>query len=374
MTTSSQHESGRESSGNGLMASLRKGNVAATPWIPALVGCILLFVVIMIASSSKSLGVIGSSATVASFAAVVAFGQMLVITGGEGAIDLSIPTVITVSSFLMTVVANGSNGRLVYAVVIVLAVAALVGAVNGIVSVYLKIPAIVTTLAMSFILTSAYTVISGSVGSGAVSPIVSGMARVEVGGVTLYSLIAVLFAVGVWIVVARCGYGWRLSATGQSTKAAVGAGLRPGRARFAALVASSLLAAVVGMLLTGYEGGPSLDMGTTYLVASISAVVIGGTLVAGGRPSTVGCLIGAMFVSLLVTLTNVVNISAGGRDAVEGCVIIGVLAIGGHAAGDRSSRRRFINRRRTTNESQTPVGCAFRGSNMLSRSRNRRMR
>ncbi len=351
MTTSTQHESEHQSRSNGVMAFLRKGSIAANPWIPALVGCVLLFVVIMIASSSKSLGVIGSSATVASFAAVVAFGQMLVITGGEGAIDLSIPTVITFSAYLMTIVANGSNGKLVYAVILVLVVAVLVGVVNGIASVLLKIPAIVTTLAMSFILTSAYSILSGSIGAGTVSPFISGMAKVEVGGVTVFSLIAVLFGIGVWIVVARCGYGWRLSATGQSTRAAVGAGLRPGRARFIALIASSLLASVVGMLLTGYEGGPSLDMGSTYLVACVSAVVIGGTLIAGGRPSTVGCLAGALFVSFLVALTNILNISAGGRDAVEGCVIIGVLAIGGHAAGDRTARRRFINKRRSTNES-----------------------
>jgi ribose transport system permease protein len=92
-----------------------------------------------------------------------------------------------------------------------------------------------------------------------------------------------------------------------------------------------LLAALAGILLGAYVT-PSLDLGNPYLLDSIAAVVIGGTLIAGGRSFVAGVWGGALFLILLVTLLNVLHINAAVQDIVKGILIICVLALAGAGA------------------------------------------
>jgi ribose transport system permease protein len=95
-----------------------------------------------------------------------------------------------------------------------------------------------------------------------------------------------------------------------------------------AYLASGVLAAIGGVLLGAYTG-VALGMGDAYLLTSIIIVVLGGSLIAGGRSNIPGIWGGALFLSLLVTLLNVLQLSAAYQDIAEGAVIIAVLAIGG---------------------------------------------
>ncbi len=88
------------------------------------------------------------------FLTIVATGQMLVITTGEGAIDLSVSTVITLSAFYTTGIANGSSGNLWLAIPAVLLTGAVIGLVNSFLILELKIPAIIATLGMNYIIST----------------------------------------------------------------------------------------------------------------------------------------------------------------------------------------------------------------------------
>ena len=89
------------------------------------------------------------------------------------------------------------------------------------------------------------------------------------------------------------------------------------------------LAALAGIVLSGFSGGAALNMGEEFLLASIAVVVIGGTSVAGGRASVPGIWGAALFMYLLVTMLNIFGASAGVRLIMTGAIIIAVIVLAG---------------------------------------------
>jgi ribose transport system permease protein len=98
------------------------------------------------------------------------------------------------------------------------------------------------------------------------------------------------------------------------------------------LFASALLAAFAGALLSAYVGGAFLEMGMPYLLQSVGAVVLGGTLISGGSSTALGTLLGSVLLVLVVTTMQIAGLPPGTQDIVQGCVIIAVLALAGGGA------------------------------------------
>jgi ribose transport system permease protein len=134
----------------------------------------------------------------------------------------------------------------------------------------------------------------------------------------------------------RTAYGRTLSAIGQNAMAARLAGVSTTRVAAGAFLASSILAAFTGLLLGAYVGGAFLEMGQPYLLQSLGAVVLGGTLIFGGAPTAAGTMFGAILLVLIVTTMQIAQLPAGTQDVVEGIVIIAVLGL----AGGRKLQRR----------------------------------
>src|SRR6202044_1030590 len=97
------------------------------PWIWAAVGAFIMWVALGVFAHNLNLESLIATSTNASFLAIVALGQMLVITTGGGAIDLSIPNLITLSAFLCAGITSGSDLKALYAVPVVLLIGALIG-------------------------------------------------------------------------------------------------------------------------------------------------------------------------------------------------------------------------------------------------------
>jgi ribose transport system permease protein len=83
------------------------------------------------------------------------------------------------------------------------------------------------------------------------------------------------------------------------------------------------------MLLSAYSGGAFLEMGSPYLLQTVGAVVLGGTLIAGGSATPVGTLFGALLLVLIIVTMQVAGLPLGAQDIVQGVVIILVLALAG---------------------------------------------
>lgn len=99
------------------------------------------------------------------------------------------------------------------------------------------------------------------------------------------------------------------------------------RTRVAAYVLCGVFTAAAGILFAGFVGGPSLNMGSEFLLSSIAVVVIGGTNVAGGQASVVGTWSASLFLFLLLSMLNVFQVDPGLRNVITGVLIIAVLAL-----------------------------------------------
>jgi ribose transport system permease protein len=160
------------------------------------------------------------------------------------------------------------------------------------------------------------------------------LATARVGGLPVAALVG-LGVVGVaGVVLARLAYGRQLTAIGQSWDAARLAGVRVGLGLTIAFVLSALLATFTGALLSAYAGGAFLEMGTPYLLQSVGAVVLGGTLIAGGSATAVGTVLGAVLLVLIIVTMQIAGLPPGAQDIAQGAVIILVLA----ASGSRAAR------------------------------------
>jgi ribose transport system permease protein len=135
-------------------------------------------------------------------------------------------------------------------------------------------------------------------------------------------------------------YGRSLLAVGQNRAAARLAGVRVRLVILIAFLASSILASLIGLLLGAYVGGAFLEMGQSYLLQSIAAVVVGGTLIFGGSATALGTFIASILLILIVTTMQILGLPPGTQDMVQGVVVILVLALAGRDFAARALRSR----------------------------------
>ncbi|HZX83680.1 MAG TPA: ABC transporter permease [Reyranella sp.] len=257
-------------------------------------------------------------------------------TTGRGNIDLSIASVLTLSTYASIVVTQGLDARLPMALGAVVLIGLVTGAVNALLVVAFRIPAIIATLATGYILATGTLIANRWAAGFAVSPILKTLATGRVGGFPLMLIIAILAVLIAAFVLRKTVYGRAISAVGQNERAAALAGIRTGRVIATAFISSSILATLTGMLLGAYVGGAFLEMGSPYLLQSLGAVVLGGSLIFGGSSTAVGTLFGALLLVLIVTTMQIAGLPSGTQDIVQGFVVIAVLAL----AGGRAVRRR----------------------------------
>ncbi|HSI41347.1 MAG TPA: ABC transporter permease [Xanthobacteraceae bacterium] len=305
-------------------------------WVWAGLGVLLLWAILSVTTGRFSLHSLSGVAVSASFLVLVALGQMLVVTTGRGNIDLSIASVLTLSAYASIVVTQGADARLPLALGAVLLIGLATGAANALLVVAFRVPAIIATLATGYILATG-TLIANRWASGfTVSPLLKTLAAGRIEGVPLMLLVALLAVVLVGLVLQRTVYGRALSAVGQNERAAALAGIATGRIVTSAFLASAMLAGLTGMLLGAYVGGAFLEMGAPYLLQSLGAVVLGGSLIFGGASTALGTLFGALLLVLIVTTMQIAGLPPGTQDIVQGFAVIAVLAL----AGGRAVRRR----------------------------------
>lgn len=293
--------------------------------MPAVLGATGIWISVGILGNGSFIGTLRSASLVGAFVALTGLGQLFVIATGSGNIDLSVPYVLTLSAYMAAGIINGSNGAVVPGLFAVIGLGAVIGVANASVITFLRIPPIVGTLAVGFVVESIYLEISSHI-QGGVGSFVGTLATGTVIGVPYMAVVAVVWAVAVEVVLARSWFGRLVLALGQSRPAAQLADIGTWFVTVAVYVICAVTASIVGLLLAGYAGGAALDMGTSYQLGSIAVVVLGGCLVAGGVANAGGVLAASVFVSLLVTLTDLIHVSAGVQQIIEGGIIVGLLA------------------------------------------------
>jgi ribose transport system permease protein len=310
--------------------------VLARPWIWSFLATLGVWLAtIAVTAGASTQGLTQAALTFAAFSVLVGLGQMFVITLGPGNIDLSVPATMTLAGTVALKLMDTHNGAVLEGMAVTLLIGVAVGVANYTLIKLLRIPPIIATLSMSFIVQS--TAIWTNRGLRIKPPeMLASFTTTNTLGIPNVALIALALSVGAWILLHRTVYGRWIAAIGQSLPAARMAGIPVDGTRFVTYVLCAVMAAFCGTLLSCFSGGAALNMGTEYLLISIAVVVIGGTAVAGGDSNVPGIWGASLFMFLVVSMLNTYGFGAGVRLIMTGAIIIGViLAASGRQGGLR---------------------------------------
>lgn len=304
-----------------MTALLRK------PWLWSFVGTFAVWLITILATAGAStVGLSQAALTFAAFSVIVGLGQMFVITLGPGNIDLAVPATMTFAGTIALKLMAEQDSMILPGLALALAAGVAVGTINYALIKALRIPPIIATLAMSFLVQSA--AIATNRGLRIKPP--PALADFSTGyslGIPNLALLALALSLGAWVLLNRTVYGRWIAAIGQSLAAARMAGIPVDGTRFATYILCSMLAALCGFLLACFSGGAALNMGAEYLLMSIAVVVIGGTAVAGGDSNVPGIWGASLFMYLVVTMLNTYGFGAGFRLISTGLIIIAVILL-----------------------------------------------
>jgi len=293
------------------------------PWVFALVGTVAIISITTAVSGRSPVANLDAAFQSGAILAIVAIGQMFVITAGSGNIDLSIPGVMTLGGFVGIGAASSSHD-VALGVGAALCVGVVAAAVNICIIMVVGVPPIVATLATNLIADSAVLVLAANF-NGSPPAALQGFVDGSVGGIPAVAFVAVAIAAVGAVGLHRTRFGRGLSATGQSPGAASRAGISVRRTTMAAYIVSGLCAGLAGLLLSAVTGA-SIGIGDPYLLISVAAVVVGGSSIRGGRSNVGGVLIAAVFLNVILTLFYTLRLTVGYQDVLEGVIIIVVLA------------------------------------------------
>lgn len=267
---------------------------------------------------------------------LVAIGQTLVVLGAS--LDLSVTYVISLSSLLAATTMAGNPANIPWAITLTLLVCAGIGLANGLIVTVLKVNGFIATLGVGLILQGVLnTNFQGS--AGAVPWDFQLIGAVGFGPIPLSTIIMLALAVLMWFLLSRTRTGAHLYAVGGDPEIARLSGVRTRPPLIAAHVLCSVFAGLAGLLLASRlgVGTPTVGQQGGYALLSIAAVVLGGTLLLGGRGSIWGTIGGVAIFAVLDNVMSVMQVNPFLKDVVRGAVIVAAVAV--------YSRRAVIRRR-----------------------------
>ena len=260
----------------------------------------------------------------ATFIGIASAAQFFVVVGGG--IDLSVGAVASLAAMVGASVMDGKDGHIALALAAALGLGVGVGLVNGVLVNYLRIAPFIATFGVYYILTGiAFTWSVQPVGLASPSfynLYVDRWARIP----ALLVIMGVFWAV-CWYVARQTAFGKHLYALGGDREAARLAGVRTTRISIGSHVLCSTIAAAAGLLELTETSVGAPDLGATLLLATVTAVVIGGVSLFGGEGSIVGVLGGVLVLQFLSQLFDSLQINALYQQLIEGLIIIGILGI-----------------------------------------------
>jgi rhamnose transport system permease protein len=265
--------------------------------------------------------------------AVLAVGQTLVVLTRN--VDLSVGSIVGLIAYgVGTILGNVPDLPPLLVIAMCVGFGGLLGAVNGLIVAWGRVPAIVTTLGTLAIFRVALVELSGSktVTTDSLPAWVIDLPRttlVSIEGFDVRPLVVIALAVAVvfQLVLRYLPFGRRLFAIGSNPDAAQLVGMPVRRDVFTAFVLSGALAGLAGFMYLARFGNITVAAGLGLELQAVAAVVVGGVNIFGGVGSIVGAVIGAFLIDLLQqSLTRMPSVSEFARDAILGALILLAVA------------------------------------------------
>lgn len=260
---------------------------------------------------------------------LVAIGQTLVLL--VAGLDLSVGGVIVLTNVIIADLSDGRNEALPFAMLVSLLLGGLIGLLNGLLVTKRNVPPFVATLGVLVLVSGATVAYTKGIPSGFV-PDGLGVVNQFLGPFPVTFLLWVGFLALFGVLLYLTPWGRQLYAVGSNREAARLSGVRVDLIRTSAFVLCSLLAAVAGIVLSGYVGYVDRYLGRGFDLDSIAAAVVGGVVFTGGRGSLLGAAAGVLIVQLLSGMTLVLGISFEAQLVVKGVVIVAAVALYSMAA------------------------------------------
>ena len=287
---------------------------------------LLLLCVVGVVTAGDRFADVNNILTILRLAAVigvVSVGMTFVITGGG--IDLSVGAILALSSVWCTTLATqamANTASWLIMVFVALAVGAGCGVVNGLLIAYGRIVPFIATLAMLASARGLAEIISNRRTQIVNVSAFTEFFNADVFGIpVLVILFAVVAAIG-WVVLNRTTFGRRTVAVGGNPEAARLAGIQVQRHTLALYVLLGVCCGVAALMLVARTTTGSSTHGTLYELDAIAAVVIGGTLLSGGRGTIVGTVFGVLIFTTLSNVFTLNNLSISAQSVVKGLIIV----------------------------------------------------
>ncbi|VVS98083.1 MULTISPECIES: ABC transporter permease [Hyphomicrobiales] len=255
---------------------------------------------------------------------IMAIGLVFVMSAGE--IDLSIGSTVAVAALAAAVTMQGYG--MVPGILAGLGCGLLVGLVNGVLVAYLRLPSFLVTLAtmglfagVSRSMTNLRSIpvtdstFTGFFGSGTFLGIPS---------LIWWTAIAIAFG---HVIYRETRFGAHVLAVGDNARAASVSGISVPKMRLAVLMISGGLAGLAGLLYAGRLQAAKYTLGETDLMTVIAAVIVGGTLLNGGKGSIIGALVGSLMMGMLNNGLILMGLSVSDQMIVRGLIILAAVAV-----------------------------------------------
>ncbi|MEX0405268.1 SMP-30/gluconolactonase/LRE family protein [Aquibium sp. LZ166] len=310
------------------------GEILSKNWIDNAIPVLILAIVIGILStllpgflSPSSLSSISRQLGEYLF---VALGMTMVLKAGG--IDLSVGSNFALCNFVALYMTNALGLPVTVVIPAILLLGACVGAVNGLLVGYLRLRAFLTTLVMLIILRAIVELLTLRYAvSASYSPVPvpfwDYLGAGKIAGLPISALAAVVAGVAIHILLTRVRFGWHLSAIGGSRRSAYNVGLPVRRVVCLTYVLCGMFTAAGAIFYASRLGSTGGSVGTGLEILILTAAVLGGNSLGGGRGSATKAIIGTIIVVLITNGLVRLGLRTGAGDLVLGLVLLTAVAI-----------------------------------------------
>lgn len=262
----------------------------------------------------------------------VSLGQTLVVLAGG--IDLSIGALVSALTVTIATLCEAAPEAAPFIIVVALVAGGAVGALNAGVTLWLRVHPLIVTIGTATVLNGVTLMVTRQP-TGSIPVWLEEFAFGRVLGLPIAGVVMLLaFAVvGLWL--SRHPNGRRIHAVGGNPETARLTGIPVQRTTFVVYAASGVCAALAAIYYVARTGTGDPLVGETLTLASITPVVVGGTLLGGGRGGVLGTLLGVFLISFLNNVLNYMNVSTFLQWVVQGLIIIAAVSF--HGIGRRRS-------------------------------------
>lgn len=205
---------------------------------------------------------------------------------------------------------------------VAMAVGALVGLINGFLVATIELPAFIATFGMGWILGGLSIIVMNGMVIFGLAEEFTWFGTGYVGPIPVVTIIAAIVVVIMFIILQKTTFGRDIFSVGSNSAAARFCGVPVKKTKYLAFMISGITAGIGGLLMTARLNAADSTMGDSYGLQTVAAVVIGGTSLLGGEGGIQGTVIGAMLLTIILNVMNLLGVSSFAQQAIVGIVII----------------------------------------------------